>query len=160
MASRRGRGARSVSSAGKKEIDYGVLLERVPVLIAANTTNCAHCERTPPALRVQGPHPIVFDTRFDRFLHDNWVSPNRLAVAAGVTRPALHIYRAELRECRRYTIARLVLALRDITGKDVRASDLFYLGESVDDSRPAHERQIEPLYLFRLTAEERSASGL
>lgn len=103
---------------------------------------------------------MVFDTRFDRFLHDNWVSPNRLAAAAKVTRPALHIYRAELRECRRYTMARLVLALRRLTGKDVRASDLFYLGESVDDGRPEHERQTEPLYLYRLTTEERGAFGL
>jgi hypothetical protein len=64
-----------------------------------------------------------------------------LAPRAGITRHYLRFIRAEVKEAARDVIARIVLAAREMSGEDVTASDLFYLGESRDDTLPEHLRR-------------------
>lgn len=81
----------------------------------------------------------VFDTRLDQFLHRNKVSVELLAAAIEMTRQYILRLRAGRSNARQDTITRLVLGLRNLLGRPVSASELFYLGEAQGDhSKDAH----------------------
>lgn len=75
--------------------------------------------------------------------------PSHLASEADIPRQALRFYRAAVQEPTRPVMARIVLALRTITGENVKASELWYLGEQTQDAWPRSERSTysaEPEY--------------
>lgn len=78
---------------------------------------------------------VVHDTRFDQFLYREGVNLDALAEALHMTRQNLAKLR-QGRKPRQDTIARIVLALRCLLGRPVKASELFYLGEAQDDHTP------------------------
>jgi transcriptional regulator with XRE-family HTH domain len=78
----------------------------------------------------------TYDTRFDRFLGQEGITLEHLAAAVGIRRETLRLIRAGKHEPRQSTIAGLVLALRQMTGERIYASDPFYLGEEEDDRTP------------------------
>lgn len=124
----------------KRFVDYEALVKTVPVL-RAEYGRCELCA-TNPAWdgRRRGRHPDVFDTRFDRKIHELGLRPGEIAALSSISRHTLRFYRAEVTEPARDNIARIVLAVRALSRQDVRASDLFYLGEAHDDALPEHQR--------------------
>jgi hypothetical protein len=100
--------------------------------------------REAPVFRkgIPGKRATVYDTPLDRFIQANNVSPSRLAGEAQIPRQALRLYRARVQEPTRPVMARIVLGLRIITGKNVRASDLWYLGELEQDEWEVKDRSI------------------
>jgi DNA-binding Xre family transcriptional regulator len=90
-------------------------------------------------LRKQRFERVLYDTRFDRFLVKYDVDLDRLANVIQMSRENLSRIRAGKQNPKRDTIAKIVLALRDILGFAVAASDLFYLGEERDDQTPEAE---------------------
>lgn len=87
---------------------------------------------------------IVYDTPLDRYLRVHDVKPTHLAAEAGIARQALSLYRAAVQEPTRAVMARIVVGLRAITGKRVRASELWYLGEVEQDAWKERYRTIRP----------------
>lgn len=71
----------------------------------------------------------VFDTRIDRRRAGLGLTPGEWAAAADMPRGQLLRYRSGQAEPRARALARLVRAARDVTGKPVRASDFYDLGE-------------------------------
>jgi transcriptional regulator with XRE-family HTH domain len=69
-----------------------------------------------------------YDTRLDRYLRQNGISPAKLARHSGVARPLLNRKRTGEQQPTVGVIRRLVRALRQM-GYDARASDLFDVGE-------------------------------
>lgn len=57
------------------------------------------------------------------------IEPQQLATESGVTRQALRLIRLDMEEPRLTTLAAIVRACRRLSSKDVRAADLFNLGE-------------------------------
>lgn len=98
----------------------------------------------PIVRRGSGRNLVVFDTPLDRYLLANNVRPAHLAAEANVGRQALRLYRAAVQEPTRAVMARIVLGLRTITGKRVRACDLWYLGEFEQDSWVERDRTTSP----------------
>jgi hypothetical protein len=76
---------------------------------------------------------VVYDTRIDRFLADHGVDLDDLAAALQTSRHNLLRIRRGKHLQRQDTIAMVVLAVRELLGRAVAASDLFYLGEERDD---------------------------
>lgn len=72
----------------------------------------------------------VYDTPLDRLLMDEGLKPALVARKAGITRHALRHLRAAEEVPRVSTVAAIVGALRALTGKPVRAADLWDVGES------------------------------
>lgn len=70
-----------------------------------------------------------YPTPLDRLLVDEQVFPTQLARAAGMTRQTLRTLRAGGEPKSLEIIAAIVRALRVITGKPIRASQLYDLGE-------------------------------
>jgi hypothetical protein len=77
-----------------------------------------------------------YDSRFDRFLVAERVDLDELAARIGWSRQNLGRLRKPNNKPNSDTIARVVLALRDMLGRAVAASELFYLGEAHDDDSP------------------------
>jgi transcriptional regulator with XRE-family HTH domain len=71
-----------------------------------------------------------YNTRLDQFLAREEVNLAELARLAGLSRQALGRIRAGRDGASEETIARLVLALRTLLRREVRATDLFDLGPS------------------------------
>jgi DNA-binding Xre family transcriptional regulator len=87
---------------------------------------------------------VIYDTRFDQFLHREQVKLDDLAEAARISRQNIGRLRSGETTPRQDTIARVVLALRSILSKSVKASDVFYLGEEQDDDTPEARRFLRP----------------
>jgi hypothetical protein len=79
---------------------------------------------------------VAYPTRFDQFLVREHVNLDVLAALIQMTRQNLGRLRAGSQKPRQDTIARVVLALRQILGRPVAAAELFYLGEAHDDHTP------------------------
>jgi transcriptional regulator with XRE-family HTH domain len=70
----------------------------------------------------------LYDTRFDKCLVREGIRPSRLARTAGMSRLSILRKRAGRESPTVGVLARLVRAMR-IMGRDIRASDLFDVGE-------------------------------
>ena len=79
---------------------------------------------------------VAYQTRFDQFLVRERVNLDLLASLIHMTRQNLGRLRAGSQKPRQDTIARIVIALRQILGRPVAAAELFYLGEAHDDHTP------------------------
>src|SRR5687768_12435596 len=85
-------------------------------------------------------HVRNYDTRMDRCRVVYGISLLQWSIEARIDRKVITRYRAGLDEPTERNLAKLVRAARAITGKPIRASELFELGED-EPLGPRWERQ-------------------
>ncbi len=73
------------------------------------------------------------DTRLQRFIQERGISPAKLKAAIPMHCTQLSRYRFGLAFPTKYVFARIVRAVRSITGEPIKANQLFNLG---DDDEP------------------------
>ena len=93
-------------------------------------------DEVPPIARLQQEKSVapsfrkIYDTPLDRLLVNEGLKPALVARKAGITRHAFRHLRAGEEMPRVSTVAAVVGALRRLTGKAIRAADLWDVGES------------------------------
>ncbi|HYI12673.1 MAG TPA: hypothetical protein VEK57_26720 [Thermoanaerobaculia bacterium] len=105
-------------------------------------------EDTPPGAPEPGRHERRrhtgrenYDTPLERLLEREELRPALVARQAGITRQAFLSVRAGRASPRVSTIRKVIAALRQLTGKPIRVSNLFDAGDGIEEEIPWSETE-------------------